>query len=449
MMQEEEEARGKESLKTWLDGIQQDSWQLELLISGFVIFLLIGGLEPMSEWDYRLNLLMRESLAFVFLIVIFKTMKTAYLALLVCLLLHVLLRGLWIAAVGLRYVSGDIDYEHLRYQPKFKHWLRKRVGTFDEYIERLERYCSVIFSVAFLIIFCFLSLTTFVLFSAALQAGARVLSGGSWFEGNGVDLAGNAIGLVVSILGVIYFLDFVSLGFFKRKQWTQGWYYPIYRFMGWITLSRFYRPLYHNLIDQRFGRRLARLLPVIIIAFMAMVSFNYVGYPYFPYFHRDGDLWVNPSHYDDEHSEPIRSISYVTLRSKYPSDNYLEVFVPYLPNDLDEVLQETHPDMVASREVGVIFRGFLNARDVYKPEADYGAILEAMEGAFRLYLNDSLRTDISPRFHEHLQRQQAGLLYMVPVHDLPVGEHLVRVDRRIVRADSLAWRTGYDMRFYS
>jgi hypothetical protein len=50
MMQEEEEARGKESLKTWLDGIQQDSWQLELLISGFVIFLLIGGLEPMSEW---------------------------------------------------------------------------------------------------------------------------------------------------------------------------------------------------------------------------------------------------------------------------------------------------------------------------------------------------------------------------------------------------------------
>ncbi|CAH1001421.1 hypothetical protein LEM8419_02324 [Neolewinella maritima] len=36
-------------LKSWLDKLQQESWQLELLISGFVIFLLIGGLEPMFD----------------------------------------------------------------------------------------------------------------------------------------------------------------------------------------------------------------------------------------------------------------------------------------------------------------------------------------------------------------------------------------------------------------
>lgn len=173
-----EEERNPQEHQALLDGIQQDSWQLELLISGFVIFLLIGGLEPMVRWELEVNMLMTESLVYVALYVIFQTMQTAYVALLTSLLLHVLLRGLWIAAIGLRYVSGDIDYARLNYRPRYTHWLKKRVGSFDEYIERLEHYCSVIFSIAFLVIFCFLSLTTFIIFATSLQVGARVLSGG-------------------------------------------------------------------------------------------------------------------------------------------------------------------------------------------------------------------------------------------------------------------------------
>ncbi len=96
-------------------------------------------------------------------------LRTAYVVLLICLIIHVLLRGVWIAAIGLRYVSGDIDYAKLRYQPRFTDWLAHHIGSFDDYIERLERYCSILFSVAFLIIFCFLSLVTYMLVTVVLR----------------------------------------------------------------------------------------------------------------------------------------------------------------------------------------------------------------------------------------------------------------------------------------
>lgn len=56
-------------------------------------------------------------------------LRTAYGVLLIRLLIHVLLRGVWIAAIGLRYVSGDIDYVKLGYQPRFTTWLARPTSS--------------------------------------------------------------------------------------------------------------------------------------------------------------------------------------------------------------------------------------------------------------------------------------------------------------------------------
>ena len=202
----------------WLDNLQQESWQLELLISGFAIFLLIGGYGPVEELSGTMDHLILQSEQYRVILVAYYVLRTAYLVLLICLLIHVLLRGVWIAAIGLRYVSGDIDYEKLRYRPRFTNWLARSMGSFDGYIERLERYCSILFSVAFLIIFCFFSLVTYMLVTVLLRFVF------SW--GGGVDwqhqglFGGSVVGLISLVLGFIYFVDFLSLGFFKRNRFT-------------------------------------------------------------------------------------------------------------------------------------------------------------------------------------------------------------------------------------
>jgi hypothetical protein len=131
-------------LKNWLDSLQQESWQLELLISGFSTFLLIQGLGWFEGLSYDLALLEQQSGRFGFLDILYYFGKIGWMSLIVSLLFRVVMRGLWIAAVGLRSVSGEIDYTAFRFRPRYVQRLQNGIGSFDDYINRLERYCSVI-----------------------------------------------------------------------------------------------------------------------------------------------------------------------------------------------------------------------------------------------------------------------------------------------------------------
>jgi len=145
--------------KKWLDKLQQESWELELLISGFAIFGLITAYEPLS---LSLKVANNEGRTFQLIISIIAIFASSILVF--NLVLHVILRGLWIGALGLRYVSGDIDYEELKYSEKFTSYLKNKIGSFDKYIAILENYCSVLFAVSFLLIFYMLTVVLYFLY---------------------------------------------------------------------------------------------------------------------------------------------------------------------------------------------------------------------------------------------------------------------------------------------
>lgn len=145
--------------KKWLDILQQESWQLELIISGVAIFGLIQTFEPIVNMTNAVSAKTMDNISLSAISTIaFAAVLMCLLSLTVCLIIHVILRGLWIGAVGLRYFSGDIDYEVLNYTDTFKAYLKKRIGSFDKYIAKLEDYCSLIFALSFLLVFFFLSL---------------------------------------------------------------------------------------------------------------------------------------------------------------------------------------------------------------------------------------------------------------------------------------------------
>jgi len=70
---------------------------------------------------------------------------------LINLIIHILIRSLWIGAIGLRYVSGDIDYDHLNYSSRFLDYYKGKIGSFDRYIQQLENFASILFSFTFLL----------------------------------------------------------------------------------------------------------------------------------------------------------------------------------------------------------------------------------------------------------------------------------------------------------
>ncbi|MEM6770874.1 MAG: hypothetical protein AAF597_09845, partial [Bacteroidota bacterium] len=83
----------KSTLANWLNSIQQDSWQLELVISGVAIFLLIGAHAPLQELSDKVALdVLTNSTVLVIVGASFLILRFAYYALVLTFLLHLLLR---------------------------------------------------------------------------------------------------------------------------------------------------------------------------------------------------------------------------------------------------------------------------------------------------------------------------------------------------------------------
>jgi len=329
----------KPEFKKLLHKLQEESWQLELLISGFAIFGLVTAIPTLTE-----SLSEAQNNHQIYRLVISLVASTSCYILIFNLLLHVLLRGLWIGALGLRYVSGDIDYDSLKYSQKFTKYLKKRVGSFDKYIGTLENYCSVIFAVSFLLIFYVLAITFTIL--AISLIGNQIIGNDDlpgWLShGVGVTL------MVFITFGMFFTLiDFLTLGFLKKKKWLSVIYFPIYWVFGFITLSFLYRPLVYNFLDNKFGRRLSlALVPFyILIALAITLKYNVSN------FLRDDmtstEYVANNNNYEDLLLESDGFIDDVAIQSKVISDNYVKVFVLFSENIENRIFKfnpELEPD---------------------------------------------------------------------------------------------------------
>ncbi|HHM21884.1 MAG TPA: hypothetical protein ENJ20_07650, partial [Bacteroidetes bacterium] len=154
----------QKKLAKWLNKLQRESWELELLVSGFSIFLLLGALKSLRDAKASVSLASQYSEGDNILTFGYAFLVAACFFIIINLILHVLLRGIWISTIGLRYVSGDIDFDSLRLAPKFDRLLRKKVTGFDRYILNLEKICSVLFAFTFLLVFMLMSLVLYIVF---------------------------------------------------------------------------------------------------------------------------------------------------------------------------------------------------------------------------------------------------------------------------------------------
>jgi hypothetical protein len=312
-----------------LQKLQEESWQLELIISGFAIFGLFSAGEPMRIWtrEAQNN---QETFTAITL-----TVVTVSLAILLFnLLLHVILRGLWIGALGLRYVSGDIDYDELKYSPKFTNYLRKKIGSFDKYIATLENYCSVIFAISFLLIFYVLAIT-FSIAAIALTANYII------DNDNLPNWVSNGVGIplvIIIIIGMfLTFIDFVSQGFLKKKQWLSKIYFPIYWIFSFVTLSFLYRPLVYNFLDNKFGRRLSLILVPVYIVILLLTSLKYERSNYIESSDYSNSTYASKKNYEDMLSEEGQFIKTVAIPSKVIKDSYLKVFMVFTDGIEDRI----------------------------------------------------------------------------------------------------------------
>ena len=421
------------AFKKLLKKLQEESWQLELLISGFAIFGLFTAFPSISE---SVNESQNNQQIYKFVISLVAQISCAIL--IFNLLLHVLLRGLWIGALGLRYVSGDIDYDSLNYSEKFTNYLKRKVGSFDKYIATLENYCSIIFAISFLLIFYVLAIT-FTIIVIAL-AGNYIIDNDNlptWLsKGFGI------VFILFIVFGMFFTLiDFVTLGFLKKKKWISKLYFPIYWVFSFITLSFLYRPLVYNFLDNKFGRRLSlMLIPFYVLILIATsVKYNYSNY--LSMNANSNEYTANSENYEDLLIESNGFIDNVAIQSKVITDPYVKVFVLYSENIENNIFQfnpELEPEKdIRGLDTDIVVTGnnFVSSskrdslRRVYLKTFNsiYSVKIDTTEYETEFILSKSFKGELG--FETYLKASK-----------LEEGKHLLKVNRlRIRKGDTAKW----------
>lgn len=419
--------------KEWLDILQQESWQLELIISGVAIFGLFQSLEPVARWMNHFQSLALDGF-------LLKTIGTlglssvlfSVVALIVCLLVHIVLRGLWIGAVGLRYFSGDIDYDHLRYTDTFKGYLKKRIGSFDDYIGRLEDYCSIIFAISFLLVFFFISFFLTLIVFIGISFTIDNLLGTYWIY--------NVIGPLWAIVTIVTLLftaiDFFSQGFLKRKKWVGYIYFPIYRVMSRITFSFVYRPLLYNLLDNKMGKRIiAFLIPAFIfLAIAAGSGVNESNYHNDTWWYKG--VYAHANNYEDQmENREYSFIKKASIPSRVVYKNSLPLFIKH---------QTQIEDAVFHRDSTLVPRDDIRGFDLFKGglvQVDFGddkekditdqefdTYVQLLEKVIRVTVDDTFQMRTPFTLTRNFKRQQ-GYETVLDLQSFSRGLHTLKIER--------------------
>lgn len=411
--------------KELLDKLQQESWQLELLISGFAIFGLFSAIEPIG---IRYDIAENEQ-DIVSTILWYAALVSSWI-LVSNLLIHVILRGLWIGALGLRYISGDIDYEELNYTPKFTNFLKKRIGSFDKYIANLENYCSVLFAVSFLFIFYFL---------ACLLCVISILLTVFIFLDTGLQNAWGFILLMIGILLILFilfgalltFIDFISQGFLKRKKWASKFYFPIYKIFSFITLSFLYRPLVYNFLDNKFGKKLSWILIPIYVGIIFLTTFSNHKSNYLNKESSSSKYYTNANNYDDQILHENDFIKTASIPSKVITESYLKVFLIHNENLEDRLYDfnkglEPKEDRRGLRSSIISLSNFPRKRDSLKTE-----YYKTLNDIFKIYIDKSkYESDFIATTNKY---KRLGFETFLDIDTLSNGKHFLEITRKRIR----------------
>ena len=420
----------KSIFSEWLEQLQQESWQLELLISGLALFGIWESRGLLQRLEYYVDVNVTSDYEF-YVDALIQVFWGGWAIFMCNLLIHIIVRALWIGAIGLRYVSGDIDFDELNYSEVFRRYFKKKIGVFDEYIERLEKLSSVIFSFTFLLFLLLFSFVFANLVFGVLSTMLGQISGES--NADGPTGAQFALGVVFYVLGFLVFIDFISLGAFKKvkdKTFSRI-YFVIYRFFSFISLSSIYRPLLLNFIDDRYTRRLFFLaIPYMLLILLGLNLISFERYSFMPSFTSNheysryvDEVSIDWHNYDDQREAHYQTFSSSNDRVKkrrirnfsldrFEQDyDYARLFLTYQKND-SKLLSRQNPDFTAFRKEGlrhrIFSRGIIKDEKEKNLESKEAAEIRIMTRVMRNQLDEITEEDKSlyPELIEYYQKSE-------------------------------------------
>lgn len=432
----------EDQIKQWLKKLERESWQLELLVSAFTIFLLVAASENFGkvvdafEYEYSESTGMISSFLNLTLLSIW--VLTAFL------IIHLLLRGFWIGTIGLRSVNPSIDLDTLKYSEFFQKKFEKKLIGLDSLVIRLDEICSVIFSVSFLIIFSIISFGLYLVFFGVVN-GLFNLTFDYLPEGlhGAIGWTGLVIMICIMLTGMVYMVDFFSLGFFKKYKLLSKIYYPIYRFYSLVTLSFISRSIYYNLISKYSKKRIRVFLMLFLLILLYMLFVRFDQHQFYPI--GEDKLVLENNYYDDQRPED-KYIDKVSVPSRFSTGPFISLFIRYNSDDNTRI-NSNCPEFRPLKNEGfnpVLHFNFdsgIQIRTETFKEEDKALLLQCLSDLYEVSVNDSVYQELNYYYARHPSKRQRGIMATFSTQGFKNGENIIEIKKRYLNSsDSLIIR---------
>lgn len=398
---------------SWLTELQQKSWEPEILLSGIVLYGLFKTPDLLDEFLAFAKLNLYDQ--YTDLDNLIALFKIALYWLTLGLILHLISRGIWVGMIGLSYTFPDgINRSRLKLSRKFEDKING-IPAIDQIIINLEKLCSSLFSISFMMFMMIIGGYFFMLVTLIVPLVGLDIIIGRPNRTETIETIAEFYAITILVIGSIGLLDFVTLGFFKRFRWLAKIYYPMYRVISFLTFARYYRPIYYTIVSNYNKWKIGVSLAIFVFSSFFMLGVVSDSDPIPNHSWTRISLWNNLSgttafsgYYDDQNDD-FHSVR-AQIQSDIISGNTIRLFVVSRVGLEDSIKKHCNYDSLIQLDTG---RQYVE--------------LHCVSSFYQVTIDDKPIENLIWKFHYKQSTDQRGILAYIDVTDLPRGNYALKL----------------------
>jgi hypothetical protein len=401
-------------------------WELELLISGAVVFSLLQVPGVVDGLFDRVQAHLGERVHFG-AFMLYSYVKLILYTLISCFILHLCTRAYWVGLIGLETVfPHGVRWEDTTYGPVVTEVYKKKLGRLQPRIDAADRFCSILFPLAFTLVMVFG-------YSVVMLGGVTLVA----FGISRLLLDGRYFAIVCgTILAVAFLVPITAWALDKaygarvtpgsrmerviRRMSLVAYYVNAMPAYGTVFMTLFSNarkgaryPMMYALMAVLFG---FFMMKDVFISRGVLLTTDHLYLPDTP-----GEFGVGAAYYESQREPGGVYYRTPSIQSDVVRDPYVKLFIPYTPIRHGAAFAEQCPGVEPLSSGGV-------RMDVDDPPQapQVRAVMDCWMRLQPVTLNGApVRPDF--RFYTQPESGLRGILAYIPVAGLPRGENVITV----------------------
>jgi hypothetical protein len=407
------------------------TWELELLISGAVLFALFQLPSALTSFFARIEPHTTATMMSALLLVEIYTKAIVY-ALIASFVVHLVSRAYWVGLVGLHSVfPKGVRWDQFKSGPVTLEVYRARLVSLPAIISRTDNFCSVIFSFAFLLVLLF-AFTVFLtgVYSVIAYGISHTFFGGAKGDTAFIVLL-SLTGIVPAATALIDRRFGERLGPASRRV-LRRMVIVTYRGTAQGVISPIFVPLLTNVGRKKmmaifYFSLVSILIFVIAERFARNDQLSVNSYDYFATSNRFG---IDYRVYENQREPDDIYPRLPSIQSDVITGDYVKLFIPYIPRRHNVAISRTCPTLRPIQG-----RGLQVGADAPVPDSLAIPALQCLAQIHAVTLDGRPRPDLEYHFYQHPASGIKGIITYIRVDSLSRGEHVLTI-RQVPSADA-------------